>query len=130
MTVSNVARLQEAYQAYVERKDLSVFGDMLVPDVEWIAFDGENACRNRDEVLATVQDAIAQGTGVGLPEFIGGGDTFVMIPRLDRLPPFFPDDAEGLFQVVEMQNGKILRMRDFAKRSQALSAAGLPAQPD
>jgi len=60
-----------------------------------------------------------------MPEFIGSGDKIVLIPDLDELPPFFPPDAEGLFQVIEIRDGKIVRMRDFTRRDEALEEAGL-----
>jgi hypothetical protein len=60
-----------------------------------------------------------------MPQFIGSGDKFVMIPRLQELPPFFPSDAEGLFQVVEMRKHKVIRIQDFIRKEDALAAADL-----
>lgn len=75
--------------------------------------------------METIRAAIDAGVRLEMPEFIGTGDKFVLIPRLEELPPFFPPSAEGLFQVVEMKDEKIIRMRDFTRRDQALAAAGL-----
>ena len=47
----------------------------------------------------------------------------VLMPR--EMPPFFPPDAEGLFQVVEIRDGKIVAIRDFIHRDDAMAAAGL-----
>lgn len=75
-----------------------------------------------DGALARIHHA---GVPIRMPEFIGAGDKFVLIPDLDELPSFFPPEAEGLFQVIEMRNGKIIRMRDFIRRDQALEDARL-----
>ncbi len=125
MSNANKDRFREAYEALVERGDLSVFREMLDPEVEWRAWDDEGSCHTRDEVMKTIRDALDAGVPVRMPEFIGSGDKFVLIPDLDELPPFFPPDAEGLFQVIEIRDGKIVRMRDFTRRDEALEEAGL-----
>jgi ketosteroid isomerase-like protein len=121
----NQDRFRESYEAFVERGDLDVFREMLDPEVEWRAWNDEGNCHTRDEVMGTIRDALDVGVPVRMPEFIGTGNRFVMIPDLDELPSFFPSGAEGLFQVIEMRNGKVIRMRDFIRRDQALEEAGL-----
>ncbi len=118
-------RWRRAYEAFVERGDLSVFEEMFDPEVEWRAWNDEGNCHNRVEAMETIRAAIARGVPLEMPEFIGTGDKFVLIPRLEGQAPFFPPDAEGLFQVVEMKGDKVIRMRDFTRRDQALAAAGL-----
>ncbi len=125
------SRFREAYDAFTERGDLAPFAEMLDPDIEWVAWDGEVGCHSREEAMDVVRHALQQGAGnlIEMPQFVGSGDKFVMIPRLGELPPFFPPDAEGLFQVVEMRKDKITRIQDFVRKEGALAAAGLPANP-
>lgn len=125
MSNPHAERWRRAYEAFVERGDLSVFEEMFDSHVEWRAWNDEGNCHNRDEAMETIRAAIDAGVRLEMPEFIGTGDKFVLIPRLEELPPFFPPSAEGLFQVVEMKDEKIIRMRDFTRRDQALAAAGL-----
>lgn len=125
MSNPHAERWRRAYEAFVERGDLSVFEEMFDRHVEWRAWNDEGNCHNRDEAMETIRAAIDAGVRLEMPEFIGTGDKFVLIPRLEELPPFFPPSAEGLFQVVEMKDEKIIRMRDFTRRDQALAAAGL-----
>lgn len=125
MSNPHAERWRRAYEAVVERGDLSVFEEMFDPQVEWRAWNDEGNCHNRDEAMKTIRAAIDAGVRLEMPEFIGTGDKFVLIPRPEELPPFFPPSAEGLFQVVEMRDEKIIRMRDFTRRDQALAAAGL-----
>jgi hypothetical protein len=46
-----------------------------------------------------------------------------VMPR--EVPPFFPPEAEGIFRVWEIRNGRIIAMRDFIHRADALAAAGI-----
>ncbi|MGH2705100.1 MAG: nuclear transport factor 2 family protein [Actinomycetota bacterium] len=125
----HVEQFRRAYQALAEHGDLGVFREMLDPGIESWAWDGEGNCRGRDEVMQVIEGALEAGVPLRMSHFLGSGDVFVMVPDLDGLPPFFPADAEGLFQVVEMRDGKIVRMRDFVRRQEALVAAGIAASP-
>jgi ketosteroid isomerase-like protein len=125
MSGSNFALFEAAYSAFVDGGDLEPFQDMLAPDVEWRGWNDEGSCHNRDQVMDTVRSAIARGVRIELPEVIDAGDRLVLIPR--DIPPFFPPEAEGLFHVVEIRNGKIVAMRDFIRRGEALAAAGIPS---
>jgi ketosteroid isomerase-like protein len=124
MSNSGVERFKDAYEAFTQRGDLSVFYEMLAPDVEWRAWNDEGNCHDREEVMKVIRSAIDQGAPIELPEFIETGDRLILHPR--RMPPFFPPEAEGLFQLVEMRDGKIVAMRDFIRRSDALTAASTP----
>lgn len=121
------SRFREAYDAFADRGDLSPFAEMLDADIEWVAWDGEVGCHGREEAMDTVRHVleIRDTALVEMPQFIGSGDKFVMIPRLRELPPFFPSDAEGLFQVVEMRKDKVIRIQDFIRKEDALAAADL-----
>ena len=125
------SRFREAYDAFTERGDLGPFAQMLDPDIEWVAWDGEIGCHSREEAMDVVRHALQQGASalIEMPQFVGSGDRFVMIPRLRELPPFFPQDAEGLFQVVEMHKDKITRIQDSVRKDDALAAAELPVRP-
>lgn len=123
------ARFRQAYDAFTERGDLTPLAEMLDPDIEWLACDGEEGCHSREEAMDVVRHALEHGALVGMPEFVGSGERFVMIPRLRALPLFFPPDAEGVFQVVETRKDRITRIQDFTRMEDALVAAGLPASP-
>jgi hypothetical protein len=125
VTSSTIDRSREAYDAFVLWGDLSVFESMLDPDGERRAWNDEGNCHGRREAMAVIDGALESGAPILMPEFIGSGDTFVLVPDLGRLPSFFPEDAEGLSQVVETRHGKIIRIRDFIRRAEALANAGL-----
>jgi hypothetical protein len=123
VSTSNIALFEAAYGAYVERGDLDVFYRTLDPDVEWRAWNDEGNCHGRDEVMATIRSALEGGVAFEVPPHVDAGDKPVLMPR--EMPPFFPPDAEGLFQVVEISDGTIVAIRDFIHRDDAMAAAGL-----
>ena len=123
MSASNIALCEAAYQAYLERGDLDVFYRTLDPDVEWRAWNDDGNCHGRDEVMAAIRSALEGGVAVEVPPHVDAGDKLVLMPR--EMPPFFPPDVEGLFQVVEIRDGTIVAIRDFIHRDEAMAAAGL-----
>jgi limonene-1,2-epoxide hydrolase len=122
VSTSNIALFEGAYQAYVERSDLDVFYRTLDPDVEWRAWNDEGNCHGRDEVMALIRSAFEGGVAVEVPPHVDAGDKLVLMPR--EMPPFFPPDAEGLFQGVEIRDGTIVAIRDFIHRDDAMAASG------
>jgi hypothetical protein len=123
VSTSNIALFEAAFQAYAERGDLDVFYRTLDPDVEWRAWNVEGNCHGRDEVMATIRSALEGGVAVEVPPHVDAGDKLVLMPR--EMPPFFPLDGEGLFQVVDIREGRIAAIRDLIRRDDALAAAGL-----
>jgi hypothetical protein len=75
------------------------------------------------EVMAVIRSALAHGVAVEVPPHVDAGAKLVLMPR--EMPPFFPLDAEGLVQVVEIREGRIVAIRDFIHRDDAIGAAGL-----
>jgi hypothetical protein len=100
-----------------------VFYRALDPDVEWRAWNHDGNCHSRDEVMAAIRSALEGGVAVEVPPHVDAGDKLVLMPR--EMPPFFPPDAEGLFQVAEIRDGTIVAIRDFIHRADAMTAAGL-----
>jgi len=60
---------------------------------------------------------------VEVPPRVDAGDKLVLMPR--EMPPFFPPGAEGLFQVVQIREGRIVAIRAFIHRDDAMTAVGL-----
>jgi hypothetical protein len=73
--------------------------------------------------MAVIQSTLKRGVAVEVPPHVDAGDKLVLMPR--EMPPFFPPDAEGLFQGVEIGDGTIVAIRDFIHRDDAMAAAGL-----
>src|SRR5258707_15002442 len=124
----NLVAVREVYDL-ARRADHATLRMRLVEDVTWHpAREGAwKPCANADEVVRTLlwrADANRLRPG----EMINVGDrVFVQLRgrRLERLGArgFIP----RLFQVVVLREGKVVSIRDFANREDALAAAGIGA---
>jgi ketosteroid isomerase-like protein len=102
--------------------------ELVADDATWHpAREGAwNPCRDGDTVVKTLLWRTGSANKLRPADPIELGDRVVIKlrgKRLDRLGAggFFP----SLFQVVEVRNGQIVRMQDYAKRDAAMAGAGL-----
>ena len=132
MSEENVEIVRAATEA-MARGDAAAALDALDPDVEWHAtvggIDEGRIYRGREEVAQAFADYFAVWERIELraDEYIDAGG--------DDVVTFFHEVAKGRESglVVEtdtgtvntVRNGKIVRVRSFMERSQALEAAGL-----
>lgn len=124
----NVQAVLEAYEL-ARRGDHRTLRARLADDATWHpAREGAwNPCRDADQIVRTLLwRATANGLRPG--ETIDLGDRVLVRlrgRRLDRL------GGRGLvpklFQIVVLRDGKIVSLRDYARREEALAAAGLAA---
>jgi ketosteroid isomerase-like protein len=124
----NVAAVHEIYEL-ARRTNHSQLRTRLHDDVTWHpAREGAwKACENADEVVRTLlwrADANRLRPG----EVINVGDRVLVQlrgKRLERLGArgFIP----RLFQVIVLREGKVVSIRDYSRRKDALAAAGLKA---
>jgi hypothetical protein len=124
----NVAAVHEIYEL-ARRTNHSQLRTRLHDDVTWHpAREGAwKPCENADEVVRTLlwrADANRLRPG----EVINVGDRVLVQlrgKRLERLGAsgFIP----RLFQVIVLREGKVVSIRDYSRRNDALVAAGLKA---
>ena len=128
MTSANTAAVEKMFQL-ARRADHRTLLMHLHDDVTWHpAQDGAwKACTSAEEVVRTLLWR-ASANRLRPGEMIDLGDrVFVQLRgrRLDRL------GAKGfvprLFQVIVLREGKVASIRDYAKREDALAAAGITA---
>ena len=122
----NVAAVHEIYEL-ARRTNHSQLRTRLHDDVTWHpAREGAwKPCENAEEVVRTLlwrADANRLRPG----EVINVGDRVLVQlrgKRLERLGArgFFP----RLFQVIVLRGGKVVSIHDYARRDEALTAAGL-----
>jgi len=123
---ANVARVREVYDLARHAKHQALRG-LLVEDVTWDpAREGAwKPCRNVDEVLKTL--LWRAGMNKMRPsDFIDLGDRVLFQVRgrgMGRLGAkgFF----QKLFQIVVLRGGKVVSIKDYASRDEALAAAGV-----
>ncbi|HEY8108070.1 MAG TPA: hypothetical protein VIC70_05160 [Gaiellaceae bacterium] len=119
--------VQQAY-GFAKRADHRKLRELVADDATWSpAREGVwNPCRDGDMVVQTMVWRSGSANRLRPGEAIELGARVVIQmkgKRLDRL------GAKGLvprlFQVVEVRNGKIVRIQDYPQRDAAMAGAGL-----
>jgi ketosteroid isomerase-like protein len=128
-TNTNVTAVIQAYEL-ARRGDHRTLRERIVDDATWHpAREGAwNPCRNADQIVRTLVWRASSANRLRPGETIDLGDRVLLQlrgRRLDRLggKGLFPK----LFQVVVLRDGKIVSLRDYARREDALVATGLKA---
>jgi len=119
--------VKQAY-SHARRGNRRQLRDLIADDATWYpAKEGAwNPCLDGDTVVQTMLWRSGGANKLRPGQTIDLGDRVVIKmkgKRLDRLGArgFIPT----LFQIVEVRDGKIVRMQDYAKREAAMTAAGL-----
>lgn len=126
MSRETVDTVKEAYRL-ARRGNPQDLLELLDPDVTWAGVDGVRwkPCENADEVVKTLFWRATMHR-FRAAEAIDLGDTVVVGLRGTRLGRLgAPWWAFKLFQVVTVRGGRIVGIRDYARRGDALAAAGL-----
>ena len=122
--------LETVRQAYglARRGDRRQLQELIAADATWHpAREGAwNPCRDGETVIKTLLWRAGGANKLRLGTAIELGDRVVVQlkgKRLERLGAkgFIP----RLFQIVQVRDGKIVRMQDYPQREAAMAAAGL-----
>jgi ketosteroid isomerase-like protein len=130
MSQENVEIYRRAVDA-TNRRDLDALLDDFDPEVEWhsaLVGLGAEVYRGEAGVRELFRDADENFTGmvVEFAEVRDLGDRILALGRLRVRGHESGAEAEAPFnQLVDFKNGKIVRLRSFLDRQEALQAAGL-----
>ena len=114
----------------LRRRDTDALARGVHPDVVWHGVREDLACRGRDQVLDTFLGEREQGYEIEAFELLGGRDRVVLGVRRPGLREI--DEVElydQIHNVFELREGRIVEIRDYRTRGEALEAAGVAA-PD
>lgn len=126
MPSANVELLEEIFRL-ARRADHRTLRTRLHDDATWHPArpDAWRACTNADEIVRTLLWR-AQANKLRPGEVIDLGDRLLVQLRGKRLERL---GAKGfvprLFQVVAFRDGKLASIQDYARRDEALAAAGV-----
>jgi ketosteroid isomerase-like protein len=125
--MTTLETVREAY-GLAKRGDHRKLRALIAEDATWLpAREGAwNPCRDADSVVKTMLWRAGGANKMRPGQAIELGDRVVIQlngKRLDRLggKGFIPK----LFQIVEVRDGKIVRMQDYPRRELAMADAGL-----
>lgn len=124
---SDAELVRDAWNAFA-RGDVDAALAVMDPNVRWHgAGDGEHeaGCHGREEVLAFIRQALADGVTAELLDVRPVGDRLVTVVQT-RVPPEWGERPEPHGEVVTVRDGQIVEMLVFPTVLEALAAAGAP----
>lgn len=104
------------------RGDVDALAPLLDPEVELTWWEpGEWDCHGREAVLALLRERRSEGAGAAQVELIDAGEAIVST-RAETVPD---GPAAGLrpATLITFREGKVIAMRQFRDREEALAAA-------
>jgi ketosteroid isomerase-like protein len=129
----NVEIVRQAFRAF-DRRDRAAFARLLAPDVEWHTLAGPilgvGTVRGRDGMLKFLWEDIPEsieGFRATPEEFTDlGDDRVLLVGRFEGRGRISGVDVDlRVASVYEIRGGMVTTVRDYARREQALEAAGL-----
>jgi ketosteroid isomerase-like protein len=110
----------------MRRKDLDAVVACFAPEAVWEGVVPGVECANRDQVRDMLSESIKDDVDVERLELFGGSDRALLGVRSADLEEIAGVKLNGqLFNVFTIRDQRIVRVRDFALRRDALEAAGL-----
>jgi ketosteroid isomerase-like protein len=126
MAPGDVVLLRNAWEAFA-RGDVEAATHVLDAQVRWHgAGDDEHndGCHNRDEALAFIQRALADGVTAEAFDFRDAGDRVVVLLQTHQPQDWGPQPPPH-GEVVTVRDGKVVEMIVYPTVNEALAAAGL-----
>ena len=112
----------------MRRGDLDTVRSGLDPEVTWRGIRDAAICRNRAEVLEMLQGSLEGRLGADAVELIAGEGCAVLGAKVPGLAEIGGTDVRGqLYNVYRVGCGRIVAVEDYARRGEALAAAGAKA---
>ncbi len=126
MSRENVEIVRRGFEAWVHG-DMHEVGAMLAPDVRWEGVrDNDKACRGSEEVLRFVRLGRKKGPKLEVEELLDGGQVVVVGLRREIRSAGEPfEGPERTYNLVTLRDRKVVAMKGYWQRSEALEAAGL-----
>ncbi len=110
----------------LRRGDFEAAAELLDSAVTWQGLRDDLVCHGREEVIETFRSGLDERRAVDALEFIRGGDRVVVGVRRPTLTEVAGEPLEGqIFNVFTLRDGRITRIEDYRRRSEALAAAGI-----
>ena len=115
----------------LRRGDFGAAAELLDPDVSWQGLREDWVCHGRDEVLDTFRSGLERRREIDALEFTRGGEQVVLGARGPSIDAVEDEPLEGqIFNVFTLRDGRILRIDDYRRRREALTAAGVAEDAD
>jgi ketosteroid isomerase-like protein len=133
MSKENTDLTRRAYQAYASG-DLAAMLELVDPDLEWTYLDPTleqpipQVCHGRHELEQLLRGWAESGLQVELEEVISSGELVmvgVRTPGVDAHHGWRRGDRA--YSVVTVRGGRMVALRDYRDRQEALRLTGIPS---
>jgi len=117
----------------LRRHDLATVERRMAPDFFWKGVREDFACANRDEAMEMLREQQREEHGVEALELIATEDRVILGIRSTQLQEIGGVPLGGqIFQVFTLRHhdGRIVRVDEYRRRSEALEAAGAEDRGD
>ncbi|MBD0283581.1 MAG: nuclear transport factor 2 family protein [Thermoleophilaceae bacterium] len=112
----------------MRRGELDDIKRWLDPEVTWRGVRAAAICRGRGEVLEMLRGSLEGRLGAEAVELVAGDGAAVLGAKVPALAEIGGVDLRGqLFNVFRVGRGRIVAVEDYARRDEALAAAGVKA---
>jgi ketosteroid isomerase-like protein len=131
MTHGDVELLRRAWDAFA-RGDVEAVAQALDPQVRWYATGdpaGEGSCQDRDQAVAFIRRALAEGLTAELLDVRDAGDRLVAVMHT-HAPAAWGRGPDPHGELVTVRDARIVEMVIYPTVEAALTAAGLAADHD
>jgi uncharacterized protein len=131
MSRENVERSRLAYEAFTSALatgDWEAFSEFVHPDFRWQAIQDLNAYQGLDGMKASLASWSEpwEWWRSEAEEFIDAGDSVIIAHRIQGRARQSGIELDGrYYNVCDMREGKLWRLRQFFERADALEAVGL-----
>jgi ketosteroid isomerase-like protein len=115
----------------LRRGDFETAAGLLDPDVSWQGLREEWVCHGPEEVVETFRWGLERRREIDALEFTRGGERVVLGARGPSIDAVEDEPLEGqIFNVFTLRDGRIVRIDDYRRRREALTAAGVAEDVD
>ncbi len=122
----NLERVMIDFFGALRRGDVDAATALLGPDVTWQGLREDWVCHGPKEVLETFRAGLEQRRDVDALEFTRAGEQVVLGARGPSIGDVEGDQPAGqIFNVWTLRDGRIVRIDDYGRRSDAFAAAGI-----
>ena len=129
MSEQNVELARRGYEALV-RGDLDTVAELFAPDLSWRWWQpGPWDCHNREEAMTVIRERIEQRAIGELQEIIDVDEEriIVVMRRSPDAEPSYaemgvPEGHDETANLLTIRGGKVVAMRDYTTKAEALAA--------
>lgn len=130
MAAADAQLLRRAWDAFAVG-DIEAATQALDPQVRWYGADephAEGSCHSRDDAVAFIQRALADGVSAELLDLCEVGDRLVAIIQT-HVPPEWGETPPPHGEVVNVRDGKVIEMVVYPTVDEAVAAAQSRGRP-